>query len=77
MEYKKRYDKIYSHHIFQTFEEDDKSHKLNFWNEYESTPEEKQLLIDRISTRITESNQTPRYYGEKITKEQAIEILKR
>jgi deoxyribonuclease (pyrimidine dimer) len=37
--------------------------------------EEKQLLIDRISTRITESSQTPRYYGEKITKEQAIEIL--
>ena len=38
-------------------------------------PSEKQLLVDRISTRINESNQIPRYYGEKITKEQAIQIL--
>lgn len=44
---------------------------------YDHTPieQEKQLLIDRISTRINESNQIPRYYGEKITKEQAIQIL--
>lgn len=39
-------------------------------------PCEKQLLVERISTRINESNQIPRYYGEKITKEQAIQILK-
>ena len=38
-------------------------------NEYE-------LLVDRISTRITESKQTPHYYGRKITKEEAINILK-
>jgi deoxyribonuclease (pyrimidine dimer) len=47
-----------------------------FNNFHLPTQEEKQLLIDRISTRITESNQIPRYYGEKITKEKAIEILK-
>lgn len=47
------------------------------FNGYQPTSEEKQLLIDRISTRIIVSNQTPRYYGEKITNEQAIEILKK
>lgn len=46
------------------------------WNNYTPTQEEKELLIDRISTRIMNSNQIPRYYGEKITKEKAIEILK-
>ena len=48
---------------------------VGLWNSYKSTEKEKQLLIDRISTRINESNQIPRYYGEKITKEQAIQIL--
>lgn len=43
---------------------------------YKSTQEERELLIDRISTRITESKQVPRYCGQSITKERAIEILK-
>ena len=47
----------------------------DLFNDYTPTEKEKQLLIERISTRINESNQIPRYYGEKITKEQAIKIL--
>lgn len=47
----------------------------DLFNDYNPTEQEKQLLIERISTRINESNQIPRYYGEKITKEQAIQIL--
>jgi hypothetical protein len=50
-------------------------HNLNLLNNHIPTEKEKQLLIERISTRINESNQIPRYYGEKITKEQAIKIL--
>ena len=46
------------------------------FNDYKPTENERQLLIERISTRIMESKQIPRYYGEKITKERAIEILK-
>lgn len=42
---------------------------------YIPTNEEKQLLIERISTRILESKQIPRYYGEIISKEQAIKNL--
>ena len=49
--------------------------KSSLYNNYLPTEKEKQLLIERISTRINESNQIPRYYGEKITKEQAIKIL--
>lgn len=47
----------------------------NLLKSYRVKEQEKQLLIDRISTRINESNQIPRYYGEKITKEKAIQIL--
>ena len=45
------------------------------FNDHMVTKNKNQLLIDRISTRINESNRIPRYYGEKITKEQAIKIL--
>jgi deoxyribonuclease (pyrimidine dimer) len=48
---------------------------LNLLNNHTPTEKEKQLLVERISTRIWESKQIPRYYGEKITKEQAIKIL--
>ena len=50
--------------------------QLNLYVALKHTDEEKQLLIDRISTRIMNSNQIPRYYGKAITKEQVIEILK-
>lgn len=50
---------------------------LNYlFYDYTTTQQEYQLLIDRISTRINESNQIPRYYGEKITKQQAIHLLR-
>lgn len=46
-----------------------------FFGDYKSTDNEKQLLIDRISTRIMASKQIPRYYGEAITKEVAVNML--
>ena len=39
------------------------------------TPEEKNLLVDRISTRISNSNQIPRYYGKIVEKNFAISLL--
>lgn len=45
------------------------------FNDYNPTEEDKNLLIERISKRITESKQTPYYYGKKITKDFAIKIL--
>ena len=48
---------------------------LNLFGRYTPTMSEKQLLVDRISTRINDSRQIPRYYGEVISKEQAIKNL--
>jgi len=45
------------------------------FNDYPPTAEEKDLLIERISTRINSSNQIPRYYRKQITKEEAINKL--
>ena len=45
------------------------------YKDYVPTKNDKKLLIERIMTRITESKQTPYYYGKKITKEKAISIL--
>lgn len=47
------------------------------FNDYNPTEKDRQLLIERISTRLQESNQVPLYYGKKITKEEAINILKK
>lgn len=44
-------------------------------NDYTPTQEERRLLIERISTRLTESNQIPLYYGRRITKDEAINLL--
>lgn len=46
------------------------------FNDYTPTEKDKQLLVERISTRLSESNQIPLYYGKKITKQEAINILK-
>lgn len=73
LEYLRRFDKEWS--LKPSSEWFKKWEDLYLYKNYTSTQEEKQLLIDRISTRITESNQIPRYYGEKITKEQAIKML--
>lgn len=45
------------------------------FNNYVPTEDDKKILIERITKRITESKQTPYYYGNKITKEKAINIL--
>lgn len=65
-EYRKRFDKDWKFKPEWSFE----------WETYIPTQEEKELLVERISTRIRESKQIPRYYGETISKDKAIEILK-
>lgn len=45
------------------------------FNDYNETDADRKLLIDRITERITNSNQQPRYYGKIISKEQAIKLL--
>jgi deoxyribonuclease (pyrimidine dimer) len=42
---------------------------------YIPTDKERRILIDRISQRILDSSQIPRYYGKSISKDDAIEIL--
>ena len=47
------------------------------WLSYDHTIEERGLLIERISSRINESaKQHFHFYGDKITKEEAILLLK-
>ena len=69
IEYRVRFNKQYSFNLVK--------YSVNefVWKGYQPTEKEKALLVERISTRITESNQTPRYYGKSITKQQAINIL--
>lgn len=67
-EYELRFNKDWQYRITPVID--------NFYNDYRITPEEYNLLIERISTRINESKQVPRYYSNIITKEKAIEILK-
>lgn len=48
----------------------------SFWHGYTPTKEEKQLLITRITERITNSKKPYfHYYGKQITKQQAIHLL--
>jgi deoxyribonuclease (pyrimidine dimer) len=48
----------------------------DYWNDYISTEEENQLLVQRISDRILKSNKPYFHYnGECITKERAIQLL--
>ena len=44
-------------------------------NNWKATEQDNQLVIERITTRINESNQVPRYYGKPISKKEAINIL--
>lgn len=44
-------------------------------NNYNPTMEDKNILIERISERIINSKQTPRYYSEKINKKDAVDLL--
>lgn len=50
----------------------------DYWNDYEPTIEERDLLIEKIISRIAESNRKIfHYYGKPITKEEAIKLLQR
>lgn len=47
-----------------------------FWHGHAVTAEEKQLLIERITERINSSNKEYfHYYGKRITKQEAINLL--
>jgi len=47
-----------------------------YWQDYKPTKEEEQLLIERITERITNSpKKIWHYYGKPITKEEAIKLL--
>ena len=68
-EYIMRFNRMYD------FNEERASVSGDKFNDYQITEEEKKLLIERMSERINDSNQTPRYYGKSITKQEAINIL--
>lgn len=77
-----RYQMLYRECVIRGFIVSDYSRN---WDEYKAvtihfenwnaTNEDNQLVIERITTRINESNQVPRYYGNPISKEEAIKIL--
>ena len=46
-----------------------------FYKYHYFTESDNDLIRERIATRLAESNQVPRYYGEKITVEQAINLI--
>jgi len=69
-EYYNRYNKFYE------FDEDRlKIIQNKYMNNYIPSKEDQNLLIERISIRISESKQIPRYYSEKIDKKKAINLL--
>ncbi len=69
-EYLKRYNKTYY------FDENRIKHIPNkYMNNYIPSKEDKKLLIERISMRISKSKQIPRYYGKSISKKEAINLL--
>jgi len=68
-EYNRRYDKQWPYIINV-----DKCPSL-LYNQYSPTSEEKKLLIERISKRIIESKQIPKYERKSISKEDAIKLL--
>lgn len=74
IEYKNRYDKSWKYNKL-AIDCYTKASESFLFEDHQPAQEEKDLLIDRISTRIIESKQIPRYYGKQITKEQAIKIL--
>lgn len=70
-EYKLRFNKEYD------FDESRINIPNYLFNDYIPTFKDKVLLIDRISIRINESNQIPRYYGKPISKLIAINNIKK
>ena len=80
-----RYNKIYGECIARGFDVknfaenwDGFENGPDYFQWYEPTAEERQLLIERISTRIRESNKPYWHYcGDMISQEEAINLLTR
>ena len=77
-----RYLEIHNELIKRGFNTTDFSDNWNvlmsgyYWNDYEPTDEEYQLLIERITERINNSTKKSwHYYGEQINSSKAIELL--
>ena len=49
--------------------------KRFFFTNYVFTEKHRNIVRERIATRLTESKQTPRYYGKDITVQEAIELI--
>lgn len=74
-----RYMTLYQECIKRGFNVDNKESAFDGHNltiNWESDNDCYNILVERISNRINDSNQIPRYYGKSITKEEAIELLK-
>ena len=53
------------------------TYRQKYWNDYESTEDEHNLLVERITDRILHGNKEYYHYcGKRISKEEAIELLK-
>ena len=77
-----RYCQIYKECLKRGFEVENYSENWKVYdnNNYKNwTPKEsdRNLIIDRISQRINESKQIPRYYGQKLNKDEAIKLLQK
>ena len=79
-----RYKEIYSELLRRSFKIEDYSKnwddlkETELWNDYVPTIEERELLVDRITKRISESKKTCFHYiRREISKEEAIKLIKR
>lgn len=77
-----RYKSLYDECLIRGFQVEDYSKNWKYWwqdfskyNNYKETERDKKLLVERISERIMQSKQIPRYYGKIISKEDAIKRL--
>ncbi len=78
----KRYKKLYDECINRGFEVTDYSnnweiytHHLKYNKDYTETVKAKELLVQRITERLTTSKQKPRYYKKEIEKQEATKKL--
>src|SRR6266403_974195 len=74
-----RYIELYKECLNRGFNIDSKESTFNGHNltiNWEADIDCRAILIERISNRIYDSKQIPRYYGKPVTKEEAINLLK-
>lgn len=78
----KRYKLLYAECVNRGFEVTDYSPNWEIYEEhkkynkdYEETSEAIRLLVERIGERLSASKQKPRYYGKRITVEEAMKQL--